>query len=127
MVCPSEPVRVSLDNRLAESFRAGVELPDDCRIEIADDRLWVLFPESDFVIQTRPADGPDSVHLIFSVAVRAPEPSLETWWDKWSVPAERRVQAEVACDEILTSRKMILRMLDERFGAGRPTAEMRYA
>ncbi|WP_241383755.1 hypothetical protein [Rhodococcus sp. CH91] len=112
---------------MAESFRAGVELPDDCRIEIADDRLWVLFPESDFVIQTRPADGPDSVHLIFSVAVRAPEPSLETWWDKWSVPAERRVQAEVARDEILTSRKMILRMLDERFGAGRRSAEMRYA
>jgi hypothetical protein len=117
MVCPSEAVRVSLDAKLAESFRRGTELPEGCRIEIADDRLWFLFPESDFMLQTRPADELDVVHLIFSVAVRAPEPSLETWWDKWSISIDRGDQVEVARREILAGRKMILRMLEERFGA----------
>lgn len=116
MVYPSEAVRVSLDAELAESFRRDVELPADCRMEITEDRLWLLFPESDFMIQSRLAEEHDIVRLVFSVAVRAPEPSLETWWDKWSISIDPRDQVEVARREILAGRKRVLRMLEEHFG-----------
>ncbi|MGN5236458.1 MULTISPECIES: hypothetical protein [unclassified Rhodococcus (in: high G+C Gram-positive bacteria)] len=118
---------VSLDAQLAESFRRGVELPEDCGIDIADDRLWFLFPESDFVVQSRPAAQINVVHLFFSVAVRAPEPSLETWWDKWSRTVDRRDQVEVARREVLAGRNMILRMLEERFGDDATIANLYYA
>lgn len=120
MACPSESSSVGLDARLAESLRTG--LPESCRIESSPDRLWLFFPESDFVIHARSTDDPGGIVLVFSVAVRAPEPSLETWWDKWSVPTDRRRQTEVVLDEVLSTRDSVLRMLDERFG-DRPCAD----
>jgi hypothetical protein len=119
MVCPSEPSRFGLDPQLRESFRWGTDLPEVCRVDITDDRVWVLFPESDFVVQTRPAEGFDAVQLSFSVAVRAPEPSLETWWDKWLVSTDHGNQVAVVRREILAGRQMILRMLEEYFGTHR--------
>lgn len=117
MVCPSESLRSGLDVELVESFRRGVELPKDCCIDVTEDRLWVLFPESDFLIQSRPADDFDSTLLDFTVTVRAPAPALETWWDQWSVTVDQRDLVDGTRREILSGRQMILRMLEERFGA----------
>lgn len=117
MACPSHPVRTGLDPQLAEAFSKDPGLLEDCRIELNEDQMWVLFPESDFVVRTRPVAGADhAVRLKFSVAVRAPEPSLETWWDKWSVTIDRSDQVAVVRREILAGRKEILQMLEDRFG-----------
>ncbi|MCD2113501.1 hypothetical protein LQ384_20530 [Rhodococcus rhodochrous] len=116
MACPSQPVRTGLDPQLAAAFSGHPHLLEDCRIEINEDQMWVLFPESDFVVRTRPVEGSDhAVRLKFSVAVRAPEPSLETWWDKWSVTTDRDNQVAVVRREILAGRREILQMLEDRF------------
>jgi|GEM_PF-5644012 len=119
MVCPSESLRRDPDPELIQPFRDGLGLPDDCRVDCDEDRLWVLFTESDFLIQSGPGDDDNTVHLTFTVTVRAPAPSLETWWDKWTVTAGRDHQFEVARQEVINGRNMILRMLDDRFGIGR--------
>lgn len=121
MACPSEFVCDSSHSRLFESFRASGGLPDCCTMEVAEDRLWLLFPESDFVVRTEPTRSPDDVNLVVTVSVRAPEPSLETWWDRWSISSARRDLATIALTEILACRNGVLRMLEERFDGLAPS------
>lgn len=111
----SDSVSADSYSSLAVSLR-GSRLPNCRRIEISNDRLWLLFPESDFVVRIRSDHRTDEVSLVFSVAVRAPMPSLETWWDRWTVSAHRSNLASVTLREVLSTRNDFLRMLDERFG-----------
>lgn len=116
MACPSDSIRVPHDPAsLAEALRASGAL-EYCGIEVSSDRLLLLFPESDFAVRTGSTHKPGEMRLIFSVAVRAPDPSLETWWDKWSVYIDRRDPVAVVLSEIRVCRDRYLRMLDERFG-----------
>jgi hypothetical protein len=110
MSCPLEVIPPSLPPEGLAAALRRVHLPDDASVEVSGDRVWVLFPESDFAI--RLPVGPDGrTRLSFSAALRAPEPSLETWWDQWLVdPDGHDLTAEVL-DEVLAVRGRFLRML----------------
>jgi hypothetical protein len=100
--------------QLADKLRRG-GLAECSQVEVEGDRLWVLFPESDFAVRIDPTGADATTRVSISAAVRAPAPSLETWWCEWTLACTGRDLCADLGAEITRRRRRYVQMLQERF------------
>lgn len=96
------------------------EMRDRCvtesvKVSAAADRLLILFPESDFAARVESVLPGPGTRVSISVAVRAPAPSLETWWCEWTLACTGDDLPADLYTEVSRMRHRYRQMLAERF------------
>lgn len=86
------------------------------RISFDGRQILLEFAESDFALSFSVDGMNHRCRVTFAAAVRAPAPSLETWWSKWDVPVTRHASGEIVVDEVLTGKARFRRLVDEWLG-----------
>lgn len=107
---PSAAYAREVEAALASNDHLGAE-----RVVVDGQRVVIEFGESDFAIRFSEAGENGGFLLRITAAVRAQDPSLDTWWAQWSVPAPRGATADLAIQEVAASRARFQRMLQEKF------------
>jgi hypothetical protein len=83
---------------------------------IDDSRILLEFAESDFALRFKGRGADRQCQMTVSAAVRAPSPSLDTWWSEWDVPVPRHAAGPLAVQEVVNSRARFRRMVEDRSG-----------
>lgn len=74
------------------------------------------FAESDFMLRFKGSGADHQCRMTISATVRAPSPSLDTWWTEWDVPVPRHAAGPLAVKEVMNGRARFRRMVQDRFG-----------
>ncbi|MGQ4599055.1 hypothetical protein [Nocardia sp. R6R-6] len=83
-----------------------------------DGRVVLEFAESDFVVGFDATSAGQQCLMTAVATVRAPAPSLDTWWTRWQVVVPCHVSGVVLIGEVRNGREQFRRMVDEGFGFG---------